>query len=246
MSKPSARENRLLILSGSIMLFAVACLLYLTTGSYSANEDAAAALGLAESYTVQEYDDGILFFVPDKPIAGLIFYPGGKVESRAYASLMAEFAQEDILCVLLSMPFDLAVFDINAADGILDQYPEIGKWYLAGHSLGGAMAASYAADHSGDYEGLFLLAAYSTSDLTDSDLDVVSLYGSEDRVLNMEKYAEYWTNLPESALEFIIDGGCHAYFGSYGPQKGDGSPVITNEEQIRVTVEQCLSVIERK
>ena len=31
--------------------------------------------------------------------------------------------------------------------------------------------------------------------------------------------------------ETIIDGGCHAGFGSYGTQKGDGAPVISAEEQ---------------
>lgn len=245
MSKPTAKKSVFLILGGFLLLFVAACGLYLTTGSYSANEDAVTALASAETYTIQAYDDGITAFVPAEPIAGLIFYPGGKVEAQAYAPLMAAFARENVLCVLLSMPFDLAVFDINAPDGVQEQFPEIDHWYLAGHSLGGAMAASYAAAHAESYDGLFLLAAYSTEDLKESGLEVVSLYGSEDQILNMEKYAEYRSNLPESTLESIIDGGCHAYFGSYGPQKGDGSPVITNEEQIRVTVGRCLSVMER-
>lgn len=229
--------------AGTLLVLAAACLIYLTTGTYSANEDAVTAMSSAENYTVTEYDDGTLAFVPPNPTVGLIFYPGGKVESQAYASLMTAFAREGILCVLLSMPFDLAVFDTQGADDIQEQYPQISQWYLAGHSLGGAMAASYATEHTEDYDGLFLLGAYSTEDLRDSGLQVVSLYGSEDLVLNMEKYQAYRSNLPEDTLEQVLEGGCHAYFGSYGTQKGDGTPTITNEKQIQRTVEHCLSVI---
>lgn len=239
----ASKKKIALAVAGTLLVLAAACLIYLTTGTYSANEDAVTAMSSAENYTVTEYDDGALAFVPGHPKAGLIFYPGGKVEAGAYAPLMTAFAREGILCVLLSVPFDLAVFDTQGADGIQEQYPEISHWYLAGHSLGGAMAASYAAEHTEDYDGLFLLGAYSTEDLRDSGLQVVSLYGSEDLVLNMEKYQAYRSNLPEDTLEQVLEGGCHAYFGSYGPQKGDGTPTITNGEQIQLTVEHCLSVI---
>lgn len=234
------------ILGSILLLLTALCGIYLFTGSYSGNEDVEAVLAPTEDIAIIESDDGSLVFVPSDPKAGVIFYPGGKVESKAYAPLMTAFAREDILCVLLSMPFDLAVFDRNAADGIQEQYPQIQEWYLAGHSLGGAMAASYAADHAEDYEGLFLLAAYSTEDLTNSGLNVISLYGSEDGVLNPVKYNEYRSNLPENTQEEIIPGGCHAYFGCYGFQDGDGTPAITNEEQIRITVDRCLSVINER
>ena len=105
------------------------------------------------------------------------------MEHTAYAPLMKELAEKDILCVLVKMPFHLAVFDINAADGIREQFPEIKSWYIGGHSLGGSMAASYVSKHTEDFEGLVLLAAYSTEDLSDSGLKVLSVYGSEDGVL---------------------------------------------------------------
>mgnify|MGYP003037100703 CR=1 FL=1 len=96
-----------------------------------------------------------------------------------------------------------------------------------------------ATDKSGDAEpeldGLVLLAAYSTADLTDSGLRVYAAYGSEDGVLNREKYEADRTNLPQDTTEAIIDGGCHAGFGSYGAQKGDGTPTISAEEQQRRT-----------
>ena len=132
---------------------------------------------------------------------------------------------------------NLAVLDMNAANGIPEQYPQVERWYIGGHSLGGSMAASHAAKNTDRYEGLVLLASYSTADLSTSGLDVISLYGSEDGVLNMDKYAEYKANLPADMEEHVIDGGCHAGFGSYGAQEGDGVPSITAEEQTDVTVQ---------
>ena len=174
----------------------------------------------------------------------MIFYPGGKVEYTAYVPLMQACAEKGILCVLVEMPFNLAVLDVNAADGIQREYPEIEDWYIGGHSLGGSMAASYLARHTEDYEGLILLGSYSTADLSDTDLDVLSVFGSEDQVMNREKYDENKSNLPTAFTETVIDGGCHAYFGMYGAQEGDGTPTITNEEQIRITVENIVKVME--
>jgi hypothetical protein len=100
-----------------------------------------------------------------------------------------------------------------------------------GHSLGGAMAASYAAAHDDKIDNLVLLAAYSLDDLTKADMDVYSFYGSEDKVLNMEKYQGCYGNLPTDKVEHVIEGGNHAYFGNYGEQDGDGTATITRDEQ---------------
>lgn len=143
-----------------------------------------------------------------------------------------------MLCVLIRMPCNLAVFNVNGADGIREQFPDIERWYIGGHSLGGAMAASYAAGHSDELDGLVLLAAYSPQDLTGSGLAVLSVYGSEDGVLDMGKYEQYRSNLPAGASEVVIDGGCHAGFGRYGTQDGDGTPAISSDEQIDRTAEE--------
>ena len=182
-------------------------------------------------------------FEPEDPVAGFIFYPGGKVEYTAYSPLMLALAEQDILCVLLEMPFNLAVLDSSAAEGIPEQYPEIDCWYIGGHSLGGSMAASYAAEHTEDYAGLVLLAAYSTAEIM--NMDVISLYGSEDGVLNREKYLDYRGNLPKSTEEIIIEGGNHAGFGSYGFQDGDGESLISGEDQVEITADALANLISR-
>ena len=198
-------------------------------------DDIAAAMSSAADVTVEQKGN-ILAFIPERAETGLIFYPGGKVEYTAYAPLMRALADNGVLGVLVRMPLNLAVLDMNAANGIPEQYPQIKHWYIGGHSLGGSMAASHAARNASAYEGLVLLASYSTADLSTSDLPVISIYGSEDGVLNMEKYAEYKRNLPAAFEEHIIEGACHAGFGSYGPQDGDGVPTMTGEEQVAETV----------
>ena len=192
-----------------------------------------------------EQDGDVIWFVPEEPTAGLIFYPGGKVEHTAYAPLLHACAENGILCALVRMPGNLAVLDANAADGLQEAYPEIITWYIAGHSLGGAMAATYAAAHPEDFDGLILLAAYSTKDLTGTALRVLSVYGSADSVMNRESYEKNRSNLPADTTEVVLDGGCHAQFGSYGPQDGDGVPTISGEEQVRQTTEAITAFIGR-
>ena len=210
------------------------CVFYLGD-YYHADEEVIATFESDALIAVTELENGDLVFEPKSAKTGLIFYPGGKVEYTSYIPLMKACAEQGILCVLVEMPFNLAVFDVNAADGIIEEYPEIEEWYIGGHSLGGSMAASYLENHADDYEGLILLGSYSTVDFSDSDLNVLSIYGSEDQVLNKEKYDEYKSNLPEDYTEVVIDGGCHAFFGVYGKQDGDGIPTISNEEQIQMT-----------
>ena len=202
---------------------------------YRADTEAVAAFAADRPVTRRVADDGTVVIAPPNPEAGLIFYPGGKVEHTAYEPLLTACAEQGILCVLTEMPFRLAVLDINAADGIREQYPAITRWYIGGHSLGGSMAAAYVEKHLDAFEGLVLLGSYSTADLSQSGLKVLSIYGSEDTVLNREKYAECLPYLPADRTEHVIAGGCHAYFGMYGPQDGDGTPTIDNIAQLEQT-----------
>jgi len=241
------RKRRVFIAAASILLvlaiIAGVCAAYVSD-YYRADWDAIEAFEPMDSVSTQLHDDGTLVFKPENATKGFIFYPGGKVESTAYQPLMAACAQQGIMCILVEMPFNLAVLDINAAAGLQEQYSEIEKWYIGGHSLGGSMAASYLAENIDDYEGLILLGSYSTADLSETGLDILSVYGSEDRVMNRDKYEENKSNLPGDFTEVVIEGGCHAYFGMYGEQEGDGKPLISNEQQILLTAEQIFKAME--
>lgn len=240
------QKRKIFITTSVIVLILVLlisfCAIYLND-YYPADMEAIQAVASASEVECRVNEYGIVF-EPDGATKGFIFYPGGKVEHRAYIPLMGACAEQGILCVLVEMPFRLAVLDSNAADGIQTQYPEIEEWYIGGHSLGGSMAASYIAKHTEDYEGLILLGAYSTADLAQSELDVLSIYGSEDRVMNPGKYDDYKSNLPHDFTEIVIEGGCHAYFGMYGEQDGDGVPAITNREQITIAGQKIVDFMQ--
>ncbi len=237
LSNNKRKRNIIILVISIITAVAVAisaCAVYLGD-YYKADEkmlESFDPMSKAEFYTSE---NGDIIFEVQGAKTGFIFYPGGKVDNHAYKGLMAELSTKGVFCIIAKMPFNLAVFDINAAKEIQEEYPQIENWYIGGHSLGGAMAASYVSDHTEDFKGLVLLGAYSTSNLSKSGLDVLSVYGSEDKIMNRDKYNENISNLPQSFKELVIKGGCHAYFGMYGNQDGDGNPSITNQEQIYIT-----------
>lgn len=243
------RKRKILIITISIALvlamLIAACAIYLGD-YYRADMEAIEAFVPINTVEMQTLKDDTIVFMPENATTGFIFYPGGKVEYTAYIPLMKALASEGVFCVLVKMPFHLAVLDINAADGIQEQYTQIEKWYIGGHSLGGSMAASYLADHADDFDGLVLLGAYATVDLSDTDLNVLSNYGSEDKVMNREKYDENKSNLPSDFTETVIEGGCHAYFGMYGEQDGDGTPTISNKEQICLAAKAIAELMKEK
>ncbi len=232
----------LLIALAAVLLLVGACALYLGN-YYRADADAIKTFATAEGITREVLEDGTMVFSPISAKTGVIFYPGGKVEHTAYVPLLEALAARGILCVLVEMPFRLAVLDMNAADGVQEKFPQIEHWYIGGHSLGGSMAASYLEKHASAFEGLLLLGSYSTADLSGSDLSVLSVFGSEDGVMNREKYAQCAKNLPMGFTEVIIDGGNHAYFGVYGAQAGDGAASITNAAQIERTAQEIAAFV---
>ncbi len=199
----------------------------------------------AKAYDVQtEYivdTEDYIIYGDTNSSEGLIFYPGAKVDEAAYAPIMDELAESGICCVVVKMPYHMAIFDTDAADEVMKQFPEVEHWYIGGHSMGGAMAAGYAADHEAELEGLILLAAYPTKELL--ELPVLSIYGSEDGVLNLEKY-EKSISLAEDLTEHVIEGGNHAGFGNYGMQDGDGMAEIRIEEQWQETVDYIMNFMD--
>lgn len=169
----------------------------------------------------------------DAAKTGLIFYPGGKVEASAYAPLLKAISDEGIKCILIEMPFNLAVFGIDSADMVYEMFPEVEKWYLGGHSLGGAMASSYVNKNSDKLNGLILLGAYPVND---SKIPTLAIYGTEDNGLDITKLQDV-----DNKLE--LSGGNHSYFGNYGEQKGDGRASISREKQQELTVAAIIEFI---
>ena len=213
-----------------LFLLPVPVFLLYTAGCYHAADTAVRALE-SDSVQVEKTTYG-WFFDGSGDDCALVFYPGAKVEETAYAPLLHSLAAQGVDVFLVKMPFHLAVFGMNAADGILARY-EYEYRFIGGHSLGGAVAANYASSH--DLDGVILLASYPTRTL---DEPMLILYGSEDGVLNrgrLEAAPQFGT-----VEEIEITGGNHAGFGEYGAQKGDGPAVITSEEQQKTAADAIL------
>ncbi len=198
--------------------------------------------GNSKTVAIIQQSDRILFEPADTCTEGIIFYPGGKVDYAAYAPLMIALAEHGVYGVLCHMPADYAFMGINKANSTIKTNPQV-QWYIAGHSLGGAMAASYAAAHADTLSGLIMLAAYSVKDLTNSGLKVLSVYGDRDGVLNMPKMESCAGNLPDDAVTVVIPGGNHAQFGCYGAQDGDNTATISAGQQLQSTVEAIMQLL---
>lgn len=173
----------------------------------------------------------------------IIFYPGAKVEYTAYLPMFYELSKQGVDTYIVEMPGNLAFFGMNKAEKIMEMYGGYDNYYLAGHSLGGAMGASFASEHLDQLDGMIFLASYPTKSLVADDFKVLSIYGSEDTVLNMEKVVEGRQYMPEDYTEICIEGGNHAQFGDYGFQKGDQPALIERSEQQKQTVEAIVDMV---
>lgn len=203
---------------------------------YHADKTALTALVSDKTVTFSATGYGWYFDGPSEENV-LCFYPGAKVEETAYAPLLRRLAEQGVDVCLVKMPFRFAFFGANKANEILAEYDHPNQ-YIGGHSLGGAMAADYASGHEDSVSGVILLAAYPTKSLSDS-MALISIYGSKDGILHMDKVREGREYAPISYTETVIDGGNHAQFGNYGEQRGDGNAAVSREEQQEQTV-KCI------
>lgn len=203
---------------------------------YEASTLAVDSLQSNDQVKVEENEDIVFEPVADAKNIGFIFYPGAKVEPSAYAPMAKEIASNGYTVIIAKMNFNLAIFSPDRADQIISQYKEIDTWVIGGHSLGGVMASDYALENE-QIKGLVLLASYpqDKTDLSDTDMKVLSLWGSNDQVADLNKVKEAEKLMPDDAEFIEIAGGNHGGFGDYGHQKGDGDASLSNKEQITET-----------
>jgi len=225
------KRSKILISILSILALLTIVFFIYVSDYYRADDVAVAVMQSDDTIRVIE---NLTILTPTTPSdTALIFYPGAKVEHTAYLPILEKLRQNGITCVLVKMPFNMAILDPNAADTVFEALPDIKNWYIGGHSMGGAMASSYAANHKSKVQGLILLGAYIYGDFPPEN--ALTVYGTLNA--NLEENINYTENI------VIIEGGNHAQFGNYGEQKGDPPARISREEQQNVAVKAILDFI---
>jgi pimeloyl-ACP methyl ester carboxylesterase len=220
-----------------VLLLAVAVMGFIlwTNSTMGPMPEAFAELRSDEHVTVR-VDEFIVFEPERKNVnTALVFYPGGRVDYRSYAAPLHKIAAQGYLVILLPVRFNLASFDVNAADRAMAAYPEIRHWVVGGHSLGGMAAATYASRRE-DLDGVIFWASYPADDsLKNTDMNVLSIYGTLD-MAGTDSFEESRADLPAATEFVVIKGGNHAQFGDYGVQPGDNEATITPHEQQKQVV----------
>lgn len=231
----------LIVLLALIVVLAGFCLWY-ANDYYHAEPSVNALLEGNENVSVEKIDNGLFLDGPGNESA-LIFYPGAQIEYTSYLPLCVDLANSWIDCFLVEMPLNLAFLGSNRVDSIIgknDYHYE--KWYISGYSLGGSMAAEYVKNNLQKVDGLILLASYAGADL--GNVSVLSIYGSEDKVLNKVTYGESKGFIDYNLTEYVIGGGNHVQFASYGNQSKDGIVTISPEDQRTQTEDFIIDFID--
>ncbi|HFJ9445262.1 carboxymethylenebutenolidase [Bacillus thuringiensis] len=190
------------------------------------------ALSLVDDKKGEDY---IVFGEKDAKI-GVIFYQGAKVEAEAYSYLGEALAKDGYFVVMPKLPLNLAILGINEVDSVIEKYPEVQKWYVAGHSMGGAMISKYAFQHEEKVDGIIFLGSYPADDFSTKSIPMLSIYGEVDALATVEKIDNNKKLMSKNTTMHMIKGGNHAHFGMYGEQKGDNASLITPKAQRDETV----------
>jgi pimeloyl-ACP methyl ester carboxylesterase len=200
-----------------------------------------AVAALASDEDIEVGTSPWLIFRPrgSQPRTGLVLYPGGRVDPRAYAPAARALALRGYLVVIVPMPLNLAFFRPSTADQVIDAFPEVTRWAVGGHSLGGAMAARFAYQSPGAAAGLVLWASYPAEgdDLSGRDIAVTSIYATRDGLATLDEIRASRPLLPPHTVWAAIEGGNHGQFGWYGLQSGDHPATISRNEQQQLVVE---------
>ncbi|MCK9793997.1 alpha/beta hydrolase [Isoptericola sp. 4D.3] len=164
----------------------------------------------------------------------VFFQPGARVDARAYAAVLRPLAEAGHTVVVAKQPLGIAFLAVGAFDDARDAVPA-DRWVVGGHSLGGTVAAMEA-DAAGDAgeppaAGLLFFASYPAGDLSGSlTAAVESVSGTEDGLSTPATIDASRADLPAGSTFTVVDGAAHAQFGDYGPQPGDGTPTISDDD----------------
>ncbi|MGG5258237.1 alpha/beta hydrolase [Phycicoccus avicenniae] len=180
---------------------------------------------------------------------GLLFQPGARVDARAYAAVLRPLAEAGHPVVVVKQPLGIGFLATSALDGARAEHPEVTRWVVGGHSLGGTVAALEADaaddDATAPAAGLLLFASYPASDVSRSlTAAVASVSGTRDGLATPADIAASRALLPPGTVFTVVEGGSHAQFGDYGAQPGDGTATLDHDEARRQISAAALALLD--
>ena len=179
--------------------------------------------------------------------SALIFICGSGVHAHAYAPLLRPIAETGYPVFIVKLPYRFAPLASHKDEVIgrtlqlMASHPEIPRWVVAGHSLGGALAARVALSTRGRDVSFVLIGTTHPRDHDLSKLEarITKVYATNDGVAPVDGVMANRRLLPETTAWVEIKGGNHSQFGHYGHQLFDGAATITREAQ-QATTRQVL------
>jgi predicted alpha/beta-hydrolase family hydrolase len=175
--------------------------------------------------------------------AALVFLCGSGVAAQAYAPLLRPIAERGHSVFIVKLPYRFAPLEshkqtaVERVHRVIVQHPDIKKWVLAGHSLGGALACRVVKAEPQAVSALVLIGTThpKEEDLSGLSMPVTKVYATLDGVAPLEKVNANRRLLPANTKWVEIKGGNHSQFGHYGHQLQDGRATISREAQQEIT-----------
>ena len=230
---PKQRLRMAAIITLAVLAVLTGGFLWYVSDYYRAEDTALAVLAQEDSITVR---DDLTILSPSYPTdTAVIFYPGAKVEAGCL-SAPARPAPADRRSPAFwwRCPSTWRSSTPDAAEDVISSVPgDPATGTLPDTPWAAPWPPSLPPDHPDQADGLILLGAYLYGDYPPED--TLTIYGSLNQ--SVEDKIDYTENVVE------IEGGNHAQFGNYGPQKGDLPAGISAEEQQRQTVEVIQSFL---
>ncbi|MCC8149899.1 MAG: alpha/beta hydrolase [Lachnospiraceae bacterium] len=186
------------------------------------------------------------WFHGDKKIGFLIF-TGAQTDEPAYAYIAYLLHRGSYPVVIPKQPFQMSAFGVKHGMEIMESHPEIEKWILIGHSLGGVPVSRIAAARPDQVIGAAFLATYASADLSGLDISAIRIVAENDGIMDNDRMPNFNHNLPEDSATVIIKGANHQGFAAYDSLSNrDGKATISWQEQNELSVRYILEFFEEQ